>query len=218
MKKNIAIFLHHPICSTESVNGIVRALAPAYDLKIFTRHAVHEGFFDDVDLVIFPGGYGDASKFQSALKANMAEVRRFLRRGGKYLGICMGAYWADAYYLGVLKETRVLQYIKRPRADIRASYGTTLPVDWQGRRERMYFYDGATFVGGEFETIASYGNGDPMAVVQGNIGLIGCHLESEAFWYDKKIMQPYWHRGEHHRLLLQFVADHLLGEPQLPLF
>jgi len=37
VKKNIAIFLHHPICSTESVNGIVKALSPAYDLRIFTK-------------------------------------------------------------------------------------------------------------------------------------------------------------------------------------
>ncbi|MEO0317581.1 MAG: hypothetical protein RL404_1258 [Pseudomonadota bacterium] len=218
VKKNIAIFLHHPICSTESVNGIVKALSPAYDLRIFTKHAVHEGFFDDVDLVIFPGGYGDAGKFEHALKANTPEVKRFLRRGGKYLGICMGAYWADAYYFDILKDTRVQQYIKRPRADIRSSYGTTLPVDWQGQPQRMYFYDGPTFVGGTFETIASYANGDPMAIVQGHIGLIGCHLESEQFWYQRKYMQPHWHQGEHHRKLLQYVADHLLGEPQMALF
>jgi len=171
---------------------------------------VPDGFFDDIEMVVFPGGHGDASSFDHLLRANIHEVKKFLRRGGKYLGICMGAYWADSYYFDIL--------IKRPRADIRSSYGTTLPVVWQDKPERMYFYDGPTFVGGNFETVATYANGDPMAIVQGHIGLIGCHLESEQFWYQRKYMQPHWHQGEHHRKLLQYVADHLLGEPQLPLF
>jgi hypothetical protein len=82
----------------------------------------------------------------------------------------------------------------------------------------MYFYDGPTFVGGEYEEVATYANGDPMAIVQGQIGLIGCHPESEQSWYWKKYMQPQWHNGTHHQLLLRFVAEHLLEESQLPLF
>ena len=31
----------------------------------------------------------------------------------------------------------------------------------------------------KFQTIARYKNGDPMAIMQGNVGLIGCHPESE---------------------------------------
>ncbi|NBS09692.1 MAG: hypothetical protein EBT49_09755, partial [Betaproteobacteria bacterium] len=117
-----------------------------------------------------------------------------------------------------LKSTRCVQYIKRPRADIRASYGTTAPVQWRGQQERMYFYDGPTFVNGQFETVASYANGDPMAIVQGAVGLVGCHLESQAHWYTKKYMQPQWHANAHHFLLAQFVADYLLHARQIPLF
>jgi glutamine amidotransferase-like uncharacterized protein len=218
VKKNIAIFLHHPICSIESVNGIIQALSPVYNLRVFTRHSVQEGFFDDVELVVFPGGYGDASTFSGLMKSNLREVRKFLRRGGKYLGICMGAYWADAYYFDILADTRVKQYIKRRNAEIKSSYGTTAQVSWMGEAERMYFYDGPTFIGGEYEEVATYANGDPMAIVQGQIGLIGCHPESEQSWYWKKYMQPQWHNGTHHQLLLRFVAEHLLEESQLPLF
>ncbi len=218
VKKNIAIFLDHPVCSIESVNGIIKALSPAYDLRIFTRHAVQEGFFDDIDLVIFPGGYGEATRFSGLMKENLKDILRFLRRGGKYLGICMGAYWADAYYFDILRDTRVRQYIKRRSAEIRSSYGTTAEVSWLGSSERMYFYDGPTFVGGDFIEIASYANGDPMAIVQGAVGLIGCHPESEQSWYWKKYMQPQWHQGAHHRLLLQFVTDYLLRDAQPALF
>jgi glutamine amidotransferase-like uncharacterized protein len=171
-----------------------------------------------VDLVVFPGGDGEATAFRSALKDNLNDVRGFMQRGGKYLGICMGAYWADAYYFNLLQGTRCVQYIKRPRADIRSSYGTVAAVNWQGQDKRMYFYDGPTYVGGAFHTLASYANGDPMAVVQGSVGLIGCHLESQQHWYSKKVLQPHWHQNTHHRLLWQFVANHLLQNQQMQLF
>ena len=218
MKKTIAIFVHHPTCSIDSVNGVIAALSPLAQIKLFTRNKVQPGFFDEVDLVVFPGGDGEATVFRSLLKSNMPDVRAYMQRGGKYLGICMGAYWADAYYFNLLKSTRCVQYIKRPRADIRASYGTTAPVRWRGQQARMYFYDGPTFVNGQFETVATYANGDPMAIVQGSIGLVGCHLESQVNWYTKKYMQPQWHANTHHVLLAQLVADYLMQSRQIPLF
>lgn len=218
MKPTIAVFLHHPICSADSVNGVIAAMSNLARIKIFTKHKVTDGFFNDVDLVVFPGGDGEATAFRSALKDNLNDVRGFMQRGGKYLGICMGAYWADAYYFNLLQGTRCVQYIKRPRADIRSSYGTVAAVNWQGQDKRMYFYDGPTYVGGAFHTLASYANGDPMAVVQGSVGLIGCHLESQQHWYSKKVLQPHWHQNTHHRLLWQFVANHLLQNQQMQLF
>jgi glutamine amidotransferase-like uncharacterized protein len=218
MKPTIAVFLHHPICSADSVNGVIAAMSSLARIKIFTKHKVADGFFNDVDLVVFPGGDGEATAFRSALRDNLNDVRGFMQRGGKYLGICMGAYWADAYYFNLLQGTRCVQYIKRPRADIRSSYGTVAAVNWQGQDKRMYFYDGPTYVGGAFHTLASYANGDPMAVVQGSVGLIGCHLESQQHWYSKKVLQPHWHQNTHHRLLWQFVANHLLQNQQMQLF
>ncbi|MEY3652102.1 MAG: hypothetical protein RL739_272 [Pseudomonadota bacterium] len=218
MTKTIAVFLHHPTCSIDSVNGVLAAFSPLAKIKLFTKHKVMDGFFDDVDLVVFPGGDGEATAFRSVLKPNFSDVCAYMQRGGKYLGICMGAYWADAHYFHLLQGTRVVQYIKRPKADIRASYGTTAAVLWRGQSHRMYFYDGPTFVGGRFETCATYANGDPMAIVQGNVGLVGCHLESQAHWYSKKVMQPHWHHQAHHPLLWQFVADCLLQRRQIPLF
>ena len=95
VKKTIAIFLHHPTCSIESVNGVMNALASNYNIRVFTRHKVPDGFFDAIDLVIFPGGVGDDSAYVSLLKNNIDEIKTFLHKCGKYIGICMGAYWAD---------------------------------------------------------------------------------------------------------------------------
>ena len=44
-----------------------------------------------------------------------------------------------------------------------------------------------------------------MAIIQNNIGLIGCHPESDEYWYDKPYLKKYWHNFIHHKLLLDFV-------------
>ena len=74
----------------------------------------------------------------------------------------------------------------------------------------MFFYDGCALVGDrrKFETISTYANGDPMAIIQKNIGLIGCHPESEQFWYDSySWMKDKWHGGVQHELLADFTND-----------
>jgi hypothetical protein len=72
----------------------------------------------------------------------------------------------------------------------------------------MFWYDGCALVGDntKYETISTYNNGDSMAIIQDNIGLIGCHPESEQFWYDNySWMKGKYHNGEHHNILLNFV-------------
>lgn len=201
----IAIFVHQPICATDSINGIINALSKRYQFKLFSRDEVEPTFFDDVDVVCFPGGYGDCDRYDTLMKWNAPYVKKFIAQGGKYLGICMGAYWADKYYLDILKDTRVVQYFKQPNTCTRRPHPKAMPVLWNGQAERMYFYDGPAMVGGEFKTISTYSNGDAMAIVQDNIGLIGCHLESEQWWYDKSYLAPHWHQGQHYDKLLNFV-------------
>ena len=198
--------MQHPVCSAQSVNGIVKSLQSKYRFKIFTKHEVEDNFFDDVDLICFPGGIGDSDRFDVILDRHVSTIRDQLDRGKAYLGICMGAYWADRDYFNILNGIRVEQYIKRPNADTRRPHAKGQLVTWQGQLERMYFYDGACMVGNNMDVVATYSNGDPMAIIQGKIGLIGCHLESEKVWYDYyKWMPKHWHKGVHHKLLLDFV-------------
>jgi hypothetical protein len=73
----------------------------------------------------------------------------------------------------------------------------------------MFFYDGCAMIGNsdKFTTISTYANGDPMAIIQNRIGLIGCHLESQEYWYQKpwQYINKHWHQEKHHTLLLEFV-------------
>jgi hypothetical protein len=121
----------------------------------------------------------------------------------------MGAYWAGQYYFNILDNVDAVQYITRPKTDTHRPHAKNISVTWNNVPTTMYFYDGCAFVGnGKFKTVATYANGDPMAIIQNNAGLIGCHPESDQHWYDSySWMQPHYHNGRHHTLLLDFVTD-----------
>jgi len=99
----------------------------------------------------------------------------------------------------------------------------------------MYFYDGCTFKFienekfkkyaksiknpgdmGNIKTIAWYGEykdlGHPAAIIEGNVGVIGPHPESNKYWYDSwSYMPQFWHHGRHHKLLKHFVNELLVS-------
>jgi glutamine amidotransferase-like uncharacterized protein len=208
-KTKIALFVCDPKCSVQSSNGVMNALSSHYNFKLFSKNEVEDGFFDDVDMVVFPGGIGDSDSYDTILKNNKDVVVDFVTRGGKYLGICMGAYWAGKDYFDILDDVDSLQYIKRPNTDTRRPHAKNIKVNWQGNDTTMFFYDGCAMVGdGNYETVATYANGDAMAIIQKNIGLIGCHPESQQFWYDSySWLKDKYHNGTQHKLLLDFVDE-----------
>ena len=209
--KKIALFVCDPKCSVQSTNGVMNALSSNYNFKLFSKNQVEEDFFDDVDMVVFPGGMGDSDSYNTVLKNNKDVVVDFVTRGGKYLGICMGAYWAGKDYFNILDKVDAVQYIRRPNACTRRPHAKNMPVVWRNQPCNMFFYDGCALVGGDmspYETIATYSNGDNMAIIQNRIGLIGCHPESEQFWYDGySWLKGKYHNGTQHELLLNFVNE-----------
>jgi glutamine amidotransferase-like uncharacterized protein len=210
MKPVIGIFVNHPECSFQCVNGMMAALSRDYNFKLFGADATFSEFIDEIDIIAFPGGIGDSDTFKKFFtEGNIATLKKFLDQGGCYLGICMGAYWAGSHYFNILHNVDAVQYIKRPNADVRRSYSTVAPISWDGIDYSMFFYDGCALIGNEskFETVARYTNGDPMAIIQGKVGIIGCHPESEKSWYEKPYLEKHWHNKRHHRLLLNFVNE-----------
>ena len=214
MLGRIALFIHQPKCSVQSGNGIMRALSPHYEFKLFTQHEIEDDFFDDVDLVCVPGGVGDADSYPALMFNHQKSIRQFVSRGGGYLGICMGAYWAGSHYLDILDGVDAVQYITRPTACTRRPHPKSMPVTWQGQQEKMYFYDGCALVGNpvKFKTIATYPNGDPMAIMQGRVGLIGCHPEAVQNWYQYPSWMPKQWSGNCHHMLFDFVNTLLVKE------
>jgi hypothetical protein len=121
----------------------------------------------------------------------------------------MGAYWAGKHYFNMLDSVDAVQYLTRPGTDTRRPHAKNISITWNNTSMNMFWYDGCSLIGdnSKFTTIARYqGNNDPMAIIQGRIGLIGCHPESELFWYDSySYLKGKYHNGQHHTLLLEFV-------------
>jgi hypothetical protein len=213
--KTIALFVHQPNCSVQSGNGIIQALSPHYSFKLFTRHEVERDFFDNVDMIAIPGGIGDADSFDYLLRDNSFRIQEFVNKGGAYLGICMGAYWAGKNYFNILQGVDAVQYMNRPGTDTRRPHAKNMAITWNQEPMNMFWYDGCSLVGDEtkFKTVARYSsNSDPMAIVQDRIGVIGCHPESTPQWYSSySWLKEKYHNGYHHKLLLEFV-NHLMED------
>lgn len=208
--KTIALFTRHPICSLDGCNGIMESLYPDYRFKLFNERHIAQGFFDGCDMMMFPGGLGDDDSFYRIFSNGKDKfIQNYVNQGGRYVGICMGAYWADKDFFGILHHARADQYIKRPGTDTRRPHPKAIDINWRGNDTKMYFYDGCSIHGDEtkFEVVARYkGNNDPMAIVQGRVGLIGCHPEANRYWYTRnKYMEKYWNHGAHKLLLKEFV-------------
>jgi imidazoleglycerol phosphate synthase glutamine amidotransferase subunit HisH len=209
----IGIYKHHPFCSEDSALGVSMAMDNFHTCKYFDETDISPSFLRQFDLIVFPGGIGDSDEFANLIHWRKAlAVNQYVEDGGRYLGICMGAYWAGSHYFDILRGIDVVQYIKRPMAEINRSYATVAEIEWLGQKEEMFFYDGAVVVGGgRYDTIAKYKNDEPMAVIQGNVGIIGCHPESDKYWYDCwNYMPPKWHERRHWKLLRDFVKKLLV--------
>jgi len=212
---NIAVYKHHPFCSEDSASGFVDAMKDFHNCSYINETDITPEFLKNFNMIMFPGGIGDADEFHKLFHwRKSVTINEYVKSGGKYLGICMGAYWAGSHYFDLVSGIDTVQYIKQPDALIKRSYGTVVPVAWSGNNEMMYFYDGCTFKGdiSKVRVIGRYGSGHPAAIIQGNVGLIGPHPEANEYWYNTwSYMPAYWQRGRHHKLLRDFVKEMLNG-------
>lgn len=206
-QKTIAVYIQAPIADPECALALKSVLTAQYKVKILQHNTLTSDNLKDVDCLAFPGGLEDVDNFDTLLIDKKELVQQFVKRGGGYLGICMGAYLADEAYFDLLQGIRVQQYVNRPRAEFKDEEQiTVLHVKWHQYNYNMYFYDGAVFVGNLnlAKKIATYSNREAMAIIQEKIGLIGCHPESQLDWYTGNLKE-FWHKEEHHKLLLNFV-------------
>lgn len=207
MKPILAIFIHDPQCETECALGMIDGLIRDFDIRTFGLDDLTPEFLANFDAVCFPGGMGDADDFDDIFSYEDIEtIQDYVDNGGKYFGICMGAYWAGERYFDLTPNLVIDQYIERPTSDIVYDGPTVACVTWQGEKDIMYFYDGCTILGEDMQVVATYANGDAMAAIQNNVGLIGCHPEALEWWYDDGDMPSYYDR-KHATRMCNFVKQ-----------
>ena len=110
----------------QGVTRITEQLGKAAGITLtkVTGREIAAGVLKDFDVVIFSGGSG--SKEAAALgDAGREDVRRFVREGGGYLGICAGAYLACTGFswgVGVLNAKTVSSKWLRGKGDVEIEF------------------------------------------------------------------------------------------------
>jgi len=88
--------------SAKGVSGngpgsLERLLRDGFDVRRFGARDVGDDALEQFDVVVFPGGSGSGQARALGLPGR-ARVRRYVQRGGGYVGICAGAYLAANNY------------------------------------------------------------------------------------------------------------------------
>jgi glutamine amidotransferase-like uncharacterized protein len=207
MKPTLAIFIHDPQCETECALGMIDGLVRDFDIRTFGLDQLTISFLREFDAVCFPGGMGDSDDFDEIFdETHISDVQVYVAEGGKYFGICMGAYWAGPHYFDLVDGLEVTQYITRPDCEITTNGPTVADVTFFGYKEEvMYFYDGCAILGTDMDVAATYANGNAMAAIQDNVGMFGCHPEALAWWYHEGDMDESWYTPAHARIMRDFV-------------
>lgn len=210
--RNIAVYRQDPIASTDCAQAIRDVLATRYsNVFIINHRTCTAATLRKVDCVVFPGGEEDVDNFDHLIRDRSKIIRDYVAGGGRYLGICMGAYITSKLYFNILGSTSAEQYIRQSGADVHTMKETTTKCNIDGEQHTVYFYDGPVFEN-DIKTsniLATYSNGAAAAIIkpyhQGRVLCVGPHLESQQDWYDTNKLKPHWHHGKHHVLLLKMV-------------
>lgn len=206
MKPTLAIFIHDPQCETECALGMIDGLVRDFDIRTFGLSQLTYKFLSEFDAVCFPGGMGDADDFDVIFTLDqIAAVQEYVACGGKYFGICMGAYWAGPHYFDLVDGLEVTQYIALDGCEITTDGPTVAQVSFDGTEEIMYFYDGCAILGTEMQVVATYETGNAMAAIKDGVGMFGCHPEALDWWYTEGDMDAEYYDPHHAQLMRDFV-------------
>ena len=224
-KPILLVYVEHPMCNIDCADGVRDVLEASREYSVllvgpssFLYITLSEKLLQEATCLVVPGGIGESDQYDNSILRNYATlIENYVASGGRYLGICMGSYFAGHHYLNLLKNnTRVVQYVKRKDAVVHHEKPAVIELLWEDSKQYMYFADGAAFVPRRGykhisgEIVARYMNGDPAAIIQphkkGRVGVIGPHPEAHKWWfYTENNIRDRWQDCIKHHLLLDFV-------------
>ncbi|MGY4638889.1 BPL-N domain-containing protein [Pseudomonas sp. TE24901] len=141
------------------------------------------------DLYVQPGGGQDIpGALRSLGEARSEAIRDYVANGGRYLGLCMGAYLADDTNLGLIPQDLDGE-AGRPGFEVPGIVDAAVQVTWGGKADQVFFQDGPYMPkAGHYTTLATYRNGDVAAArytfEKGVVVLSGPHPEASREWFE----------------------------------
>lgn len=144
------------------------------------------------DLYVQPGGGQDIpGALRSLGEARSEAIRSYVANGGRYLGLCMGAYLADDNNLGLIPQALDTE-AGRPGFEVTGIDDAAVRVTWDGQADHVFYQDGPYFpkasAAAPYRTLATYRNGDVAAAryayQKGVVVLSGPHPEAGQEWFE----------------------------------
>ncbi len=141
-------------------------------------------------LYVQPGG-GEVEAAWPLMAPHASTITSWVRGGGHYLGLCLGAYLAaDDPGFG-LWPGRVFDYKATTGAHVSTTTPQAATVSWRGTSRSMYVQDPPTFTvdagAHRLVTLGHYGSGHLAGVSArvggGRVTLLGPHPEAPPAWY-----------------------------------
>lgn len=216
------VYTDDPMCSIDCADTVCDLLnnTGLYTAKMigpdsYPKLEFNKENLSKADCLVMPGGLGDSDQFDNYLYKHKKMVVDYVGNGGKYLGICMGSYFAGHHYFDILTNAQAVQYIKRKDSSTKKSTPVVIDLTWNTKECPMYFFDGAAFIPDKCthipaKIISRYKNGDAAALIQhykqGMVGVIGPHPEAQKWWFHtNKNIRERWTDSIQDHLFLNFV-------------
>lgn len=182
-------------CS-ENVKTALQRLGPAYQIDFVGADEpidITPQTLARYDLYVQPGGGQDIPAALDSLgEARAQAIRDYVAGGGRYLGLCMGAYLADASNLGLIPQDLDTE-AGRPGFEVPGIADAAVRVTWAGKADSVFYQDGPYFPAATpatpYTTLATYQNGDVAAArytyEKGVVVLSGPHPEAGQAWFEQ---------------------------------
>ena len=183
-----------PDCS-ENVKTALQRLDPNYQIDFVGADEpidITPQTLARYDLYVQPGGGQDIPAALDSLGDARAEaIRDYVAKGGRYLGLCMGAYLADDNNLGLIPQALDTE-AGRPGFEVSGIEDAAVRVTWDGQPDSVFYQDGPYFpkasAAAPYKVIATYHNGDVAAArytyERGVVVLSGPHPEAGREWFE----------------------------------
>ena len=174
----------------EGVARIAREIG--LEVKYFKNVKRLPRLLDRASVLIVGGTTGDIDELRNVFNAELTlALRAYLKRGGRYWGVCGGAYIASQRYQGYHGRVEALQLIPAAAEDYSsATRAKLIPVRWRGVTRDLYALGSPSFrildADAPVDIVATFHDGPIAALIcaygQGKVAVSGPHPEATTTW------------------------------------
>lgn len=191
-------------CSAEDCPEAAADIAKEAGLKVKFVSDVSKlpGLLGSAAVFILGGTEDDMRPLVKAFNPKVTEaLRSYLKKGGRYLGICGGGFMASTGWNEDGVPMKGLSIIPASSSVYDDDFSARIiPVTWMGKSRQIFFKAGPAFhIKGSMEAvriIANYSDGSIAALMcsygKGRVAVVGPHPEARESWKEEAIDGSRW--------------------------